>query len=82
MSDALLAALRERPAFSMLTIDDLKPLPATGTAHGHVRLPGGKLARVAYAHDGDPTAAARLRVQAEAFRHLARPDARPVCTTC
>jgi len=71
MSDALLAALRERPAFSMLTIDDLKPLPATGTAHGHVRLPGGKLARVAYAHDGDPTAAARLRVQAEAFRHLA-----------
>jgi hypothetical protein len=70
MNDALLAALHERPAFSALTIDDLKPLPATGTAHGHVRLPGGKLARVAYAHDGDPTAAARLRVQAEAFRHL------------
>jgi len=70
MNDALLAALHGRPAFSALTIDDLKPLPATGTVHGHVRLPGGKLARVAYAHDGDPTAAARLRVQAEAFRHL------------
>jgi aminoglycoside phosphotransferase (APT) family kinase protein len=26
---------------------------------------------VAYAHDGDPTAGARLHVQAEAFRHLA-----------
>jgi aminoglycoside phosphotransferase (APT) family kinase protein len=71
MSDALLAALRERPAFSALTAADLKPLPATGTAHGHVRLPGGLLARVAYAHDGDPTAAARLQAQAEAFRHLA-----------
>jgi aminoglycoside phosphotransferase (APT) family kinase protein len=71
MNDALLAALREWPAFAALTVDDLKPLPATGTAHGHVRLPGGKLARVAYAHGGDPTAAARLRVQAEAFRHLA-----------
>lgn len=46
-------------------------LPATGTAHGHVRLRDGRLARVAYAHDHDPTAAARLAVQAEAFRHLA-----------
>jgi aminoglycoside phosphotransferase len=70
MSDALLAALRERPAFSRLTAADLKPLPAIGTAHGHVGLPGGLLARVAYAHDGDPTAAARLQVQAAAFRHL------------
>jgi hypothetical protein len=67
----LLGALRERPNFSALTVTDLKPLSATGTAHGHVRLPGGLLARVAYAHDGDPTAAARLHVQAEAFRHLA-----------
>ena len=67
----LLAALRERPAFSALTVADLKPLPATGTAHGHVRLPNGLLARVAYAHEGDPTAAARLATQAEAFRHLA-----------
>jgi aminoglycoside phosphotransferase (APT) family kinase protein len=46
-------------------------LPATGTAHGHVRLANGLLARIAYAHDGDPAAAARLSTQAEAFRHLA-----------
>jgi aminoglycoside phosphotransferase (APT) family kinase protein len=71
MNDALLAALRERPAFSALTTGDLQPLPATGTAHGHVRLPGGLLARVAYAHEGDPTAVARLVAQAAAFRHLA-----------
>src|SRR5688572_31609929 len=71
MSDALLAALRERPLFSSLTVADLKPLPATGTAHGHVRLPDGLLARIAYAHEGDRTAAARLAIQAAAFRHLA-----------
>ncbi len=46
-------------------------LPATGTAHGHVRLGDGKLARIAYAYDDDPTAAARLHAQAAAFRHLA-----------
>ena len=45
-------------------------LPATGTAHGHVRLANGLLARIAYAHEGDPAAATRLAVQAEAFRHL------------
>jgi aminoglycoside phosphotransferase (APT) family kinase protein len=45
-------------------------LPATGTAHGHVRLADGRLARVAYAYDNDPTAAARLHQQAEAFRYL------------
>jgi aminoglycoside phosphotransferase (APT) family kinase protein len=66
----LLAALGERPAFASLAAADLKPLPATGTAHGHVALPNGLLARVAYAHEGDPTAAARLATQAEAFRHL------------
>ena len=71
MSDSLLSALRERPAFVSLTAADLKPLPATGTAHGHVRLPKGLLARVAYAHEGDATAAARLAAQAAAFRHLA-----------
>ncbi len=70
MNDALLAALRERPAFASLAASDLKPLPATGTAHGHVALPGGLLARIAYAHDGDPAAAARLHAQAAAFRHL------------
>ena len=71
MTDALLAALRKRPAFASLTAADLAPLPATGTAHGHVRLPGGLIARVAYAHEGDPAAAARMATQAEAFRHLA-----------
>ena len=71
MIDALLAALRERPAFASLTAANLKPLPATGTAHGHVCLPNGLLARVAYAHEGDPSAAARLAAQAAAFRHLA-----------
>src|SRR5215510_6244231 len=70
MIDSLLAALHERCAFSSLTAADLKPLPATGTAHGHVALPNGLLARVAYAHEGDATAAARLATQAEAFRHL------------
>jgi aminoglycoside phosphotransferase (APT) family kinase protein len=75
MIDALLSALRERPAFSSITREDLKSLPATGTAHGHVRLPGNLLARVAYAHDGDPTAAPRLAAQAAAFRHL-EPSAR------
>jgi len=57
--EALFAAIR----------DGVK-LPATGTAHGHVRLADGRLARIAYAYDGDPTAAARLHVQAEGFRHL------------
>ncbi len=71
MADALLAALKERPAFKNLTADDLEPLPATGTAHGHVRLPGGLLARVAYAYEGDEGAAARLETQAAAFRFLA-----------
>ncbi len=60
MSDDFLAALRAGVA-----------LPATGTAHGHVRLKSGLLARVAYAHEGDATAAGRLHAQAAAFRHLA-----------
>jgi hypothetical protein len=68
---SLLAALREQPAYAALTERDLVGLPATGTAHGHVRLPGGTLARVAYAHEGDPGAAPRLAIQAAAFRHLA-----------
>ena len=56
------------------TLDEIREgeaLPATGTAHGHVRLKDGRLARVAYAYEDDPTAAARLHLQAEAFRHLA-----------
>src|SRR4029453_9819160 len=71
MIDSLLSVLRERPAFALLTVADLKTLPATGTAHGHVRLPNGLLARVAHAHEDDPSAAVRLAAQAEAFRHLA-----------
>ena len=59
MADPL-AAIREGEA-----------LPATGTAHGHVRLKDGRLARIAYAYEDDPTAAGRLHQQAEAFRHLA-----------
>ncbi len=56
-----------------VTLDEInkgEALPATGTAHGHTRLCDGRLARIAYAYEGDPTAAARLHVQAEAFRHL------------
>ena len=49
---------------------DGEPLPATGTAHGHVRLRDGRLARIAYAHEGDASAAGRLHAQAAAFRHL------------
>jgi aminoglycoside phosphotransferase (APT) family kinase protein len=45
-------------------------LPAVGTAHGHVRLGDGRLARIAYAHEGDASAAGRLHAQAAAFRHL------------
>ncbi len=49
---------------------DGETLPATGTAHGHVRLRDGRLARIAYAHHGDASAAGRLHAQAAAFRHL------------
>jgi aminoglycoside phosphotransferase (APT) family kinase protein len=59
VADDFLAALRAGTA-----------LPATGTAHGHVRLADGRLARVAYAHEGDASAAGRLHAQAAAFRHL------------
>lgn len=55
---------------TLAAIRDGVKLPATGTAHGHVRLADGRLARVAYAYENDPTAAARLHVQAEAFRYL------------
>lgn len=77
MADTLLAALKERPRFANLTPEDLEPLPAVGTAHGHVRLPGGLIARVAYAYEGDTGAAARLETQAAAFRLLARSKRTP-----
>ena len=54
----------------LAAIGEGEALPATGTAHGHVRLKDGRLARIAYAYEDDPTAAARLHLQAEAFRHL------------
>lgn len=78
----LLAALRTRPALAHLAIDDLAPLTATGTAHGHVRIgpeiDGRRLlARLAYAHPGDPEARARLHTQAAAFRHVAPADVTP-----
>jgi hypothetical protein len=78
VGEGLLAALKERPRFSNLTAEDLEPLPATGTAHGHVRLPGGLIARVAYAWPDDPGAAARLDTQAAAFRLLAPSHCTPV----
>lgn len=78
MADALLAALHERPRFAHLTAEDLEALPATGTAHGHVRLPDGLIARVAYAYEGDAGAAARLEIQAAAFRLLASSKCTPV----
>jgi aminoglycoside phosphotransferase (APT) family kinase protein len=55
---------------TLADIEKGEALPATGTAHGHVRLADGRLARIAYAYDDDPTAAARLHAQAEAFRAL------------
>lgn len=55
----------------LAAIGEGEALPATGTAHGHVRLKDGRLARIAYAYEDDPTAGARLHLQAEAFRHLA-----------
>jgi hypothetical protein len=78
VADALLAALRERPRFATLTSEDLEPLPATGTAHGHVRLPDGLIARVAYAYEGDAGAAARLDTQAAAFRLMTASKCTPV----
>ncbi|MDP1750697.1 MAG: phosphotransferase [Reyranella sp.] len=78
MADALLAALRERPRFSNLTFEDFELLPATGTAHGHVRLPDGLIARVAYAYEDDAGAAARLETQAAAFRLLAPSKCTPL----
>ncbi|MBI3198757.1 MAG: aminoglycoside phosphotransferase [Rhodospirillales bacterium] len=78
MADALLAALNERPRFANLALEDLEPLPAIGTAHGHVRLPRGLIARVAYAYEGDTGAARRLEIQAAAFRLLAPSKRTPV----
>jgi hypothetical protein len=79
----LLDALRVALKSQSLALADLQPMRATGTAHGHVRiLPkvAGRsaLARVAYAYPDDATAAARLRVQAAAFRQAAASGASPM----
>lgn len=72
----LLRALHRVPALAGLRADDLASLSSKGTAHGHVailpEIDGRRLvARIAYAFPGDATAAARLNVQAEAFRRCA-----------
>ncbi|MGE0153929.1 MAG: phosphotransferase [Reyranellaceae bacterium] len=78
MSDfaSLLRELHRVPALASLREGDLAPLSSKGTAHGHVaiapEIDGRRLvARIAYAFPNDPTAAARLDVQAEAFRRCA-----------
>ncbi|MEO8557519.1 MAG: phosphotransferase [Rhodospirillales bacterium] len=65
-----------------LSPGELLALPATGTAHGHVRvlrrLDGRwPLARICYAHPGDPSAEARLTAQATAFERAAPAAATP-----
>ncbi len=72
----LLRALHRVPALAGLNEDDLAPLSSKGTAHGHVSIVPpienrALVVRIAYAFPGDPTAAARLNVQAEAFRRCA-----------
>lgn len=69
----LIAALAGDQRLRHLRPDDLAPLSNKGTAHGHVaivpEIEGRRLAlRIAYAHEGDVSAAARLAAQAEAFR--------------
>lgn len=78
MLEALRAALAALPGLGNLRAEELSALPAKGTAHGHVRIarPGHTmLARICYAHPGDPGAATRLHTQATAFTRLA-PSAR------
>ena len=74
--DTLRAALAELPGLNDVGRAQLHVLPAKGTAHGHVKIarPSGQrplVARICYAHPGDPDAAARLATQAEAFRRFA-----------
>jgi thiamine kinase-like enzyme len=78
MSDftSLLRELHRVPALASLRETDLASLSSKGTAHGHIaivpQIDGRKLVvRIAYAFANDPTAAARLDVQAEAFRRCA-----------
>jgi hypothetical protein len=84
MSDhsALLGELHRVPALAHLRARDLKSLSSKGTAHGHVSIlppvEGRNLVvRIAYAFPNDPTAAARLETQAEAFRRCAPSSATP-----
>lgn len=72
----LLRELHRVPALAALRESDLASLSSKGTAHGHIAIvppiDGRKLVvRIAYAFPNDPTAPARLNVQAEAFRRCA-----------
>lgn len=70
---SLLRELHRVPALANLREGDLASLSSKGTAHGHIAIAppidGRNLVvRIAYAFPNDPTAAARLTAQAEAFR--------------
>jgi hypothetical protein len=78
----LCRALSQVHGLEGLSPGELAPLPAKGTAHGHVRvlrrLDGRwPLARICYAHPGDNGAAARLATQATAFERAAPAAATP-----
>jgi hypothetical protein len=73
--EILRGALAELPGLADVGLAQLRMLPAKGTAHGHVKIarrPGQRslVARICYAHPGDADAAARLAIQAEAFRRF------------
>jgi hypothetical protein len=75
-------ALSQVHGLEHLSSGELLALPAKGTAHGHVRILrrlDGRwpLARICYAHTGDPDAAARLETQATAFQRAAPAGATP-----
>jgi len=78
----LCQALSQVHGLERLSSGELLALPATGTAHGHVRVlrrMDGRwpLARICYAHPGDPAAAQRLAAQAAAFERAAPAAATP-----
>jgi hypothetical protein len=78
----LCQALSQVHGLEHLSPGELVALPATGTAHGHVRVlrrieGRWPLARICYAHKGDADAAARLTAQATAFERAAPAAATP-----
>jgi hypothetical protein len=79
---SLCQALAQVPGLERLSTGELIALPATGTAHGHVRVlrrieGRWPLARICYAYPGDQGAAARLAMQATAFERAAPAAATP-----